>query len=217
MPFVMQVGRGSFFNSLPKNDKKEFCNYLHKPELPKSIHTISSCHKQAEISIGNTKIQALVDTGAEVNILLESNVPHHMRRIFHTPITLQPYDSIILTPKGQVTFNTTWNNATKRATWIFIDDKDLQGNPCNLIPCTLAESLGIISFNGSPRQVSAISCHNSGSQPENNEFKSHKSKTQPSTASILSKYENVFTGLGKLKAQPVHFHLKPNTRPTIQP
>ena len=184
---------------------------------PKSIHTISSCHKQAEIIIGNTKIQALVDTGAEVNILLESNVPHHIRRIFHIPITLQPYDSTIITPKGQVTFNTTWNIANKRATWIFIDDKDLQGNPCNLIPCTLAESLGITSFNESPRQVSAISCHNSGSQPKNHDFESLKSKTQPTTSIILSKYENFFAGLGKLKAQPVHFHLKANARPIIQP
>ena len=184
---------------------------------PKPLHTISSCHKQAEISIGNTKIQALVDTGAEVNILLESNVPYHIKRIFHTSITLQPYGSKIITPKGQITLDTTWNSATKRATWIVIDDNDLQGNPCNLISCTLAESLGIISFNGFPSQVSAISCHKNDNQPENNDFESLKSKTQPSTASILSKYENVFTGLGKLKAHPVHFHLKPNAKPIIQP
>ena len=116
---------------------------------PTPFHTISSCHKQAGISFGNTKIQALVDTGAKVNILVESNVPHHVRRIFHTPSTLQPYGSTIITPKGQITLDTTWNNATKRATWIVIDDNDLQGIPCNLISCTLAESLGIISFNGS--------------------------------------------------------------------
>ena len=149
---------------------------------PKPLHAISSCHKQAEISIRNTKIQALVDTGAEVNILLESNVPHHIRRIFHTPITLRPYGSKIITPKGQMTLDTTWNNATKRATWIVIDDNDLQGNPCNLISCTLAESLGIISFNRFPSQVSAISCHNRENQPENNDFESLKSKTQPSTS-----------------------------------
>ena len=124
------------------------------------------------------KIQALVDTGAEVNILLESNVPHHIRRIFHTPITLQPYGSKIITPKGQITLDTTWNKATKRATWIVIDDNDLQGNPCNLISCTLAESLGIISFNGFPSQVSAISCHSSDNQPENND-RALKAKLSP--------------------------------------
>ena len=144
-------------------------------------------------------------------------MPHHIRRIFHSPSTLQPYGSTIITPKGQITLDTTWNNATKRATWIVIDDNDLQGNPCNLISCTLAESLCIISFNGFPCQVSGMSCHNSDSQPQNNDFEILKSKTQPSTSSIFSKYESIFTGLGKLKAQPVRFDLKPNAKPIIPP
>ena len=43
------------------------------------------------------------------------------------------------------------------------------------------------------------------------------SSTHPSVANILAKYESVFAGLGKLKANPVHFHLKPNAKPGIQP
>ena len=179
-----------------------------KQNSPKQIHAVSSSHKQAEISIGKAKIQALIDTGAEVNILLESNVPKNIRRIFRTPVTLQPYGSAIITPKGQITLDTTWNNTTQKATWIVIGDKDLHGNPCNLISCKLAESLGLIFFNSPPSQVSAISSHNSQNQLCNNDFEDLKNKSQQSVASILSKYEDVYTGLGKLKASPVHFHLK---------
>ena len=164
-----------------------------------------------KISIGKAKIQALIDTGAEVNILLESNVPKNIRR------TLQPYGGAIITPKGQITLDTTWNNTTQKATWIVIGDKDLHGNPCNLTSCKLAESLGLISFNSLPSQVSAISSHNSQNQFCNNDFEDFKNKSQQSVAIILSKYEGVFTGLGKLKASPVHFHLKPNAKPIIQP
>ena len=188
-----------------------------KQDSPRQIHAISSSHKQAEINIGKTKIQALIDTGAEVNILLESSVPKNIRRIFRTPVTLQPYGSAIITPKGQITLDTTWNNTTQKATWIVIGDKDLHGNPCNLISCKLAESLGLISFNSHPCQVSAISSHSSQNQLCNNDFEDLKNKSQQSVASILSKYEDVFTGLGKLKASPVHFHLKPNAKPIIQP
>ena len=184
-------------------------------ESPKKIHTVSSSHKKAEISFGKTKIQALIDTGAEVNILLESNVPKNIKRIFRTPVTLQPYG--IITPKGQITLDTTWNDRTQKATWVVIGDQDLHGNPCNLISCTLAESLGIISFNGPPSQISAISSHSSQNQLGSNDFESLKNKSQQAIASILSKYEDVFTGLGKLKASPVHFHLKPNATPIIQP
>ena len=50
-----------------------------------------------------------------------------------------------------------------------------------------------------------------------NGFESLKSKTHPSITNILSKHEDVFNGLGKLKASPVHFHLKPEAKPIIQP
>ena len=36
---------------------------------------MSSFHKQTDTFISKTKSQALIDTGAEVNILLESKVP----------------------------------------------------------------------------------------------------------------------------------------------
>ena len=181
----------------------------------KELHTISSSRKKAEISIGKAKIQALIGTGAEVNILLESIVPKNIRRIFRTPVTLQPYGRAIITPKGEITLDTTWNNTTQKAPWIVIGGKDLHGNPYNLISCKLAESLGLISFNSPPSQVSAISSHNSQNKLCNNDFDNLENKSQQSVASTLSKYECVFAGLGNLKASLVHFHLKPNVK-TIQ-
>eukprot|EP00794_Sanderia_malayensis_P012521 gene12521-13805_t len=153
MPFAMYVvKRFIFLLSASKGlAKGVFTITSIKQDCPKEIDTISSSHKQAEISLGKAKIQALIDKSAEVNILLERKVPKNIRRIFGTSITPQPYGSSIITPKGQITLDTTWNNKTRKATWIVIDGRDLHGNPCNLISSTLAESLGrIISLNGNP-------------------------------------------------------------------
>ena len=47
------------------------------------------------------------------------------------------YDSILITVLRNL-------RANLRAIWVFIGDKDRQGNPYNLVSCTLAESSGII-------------------------------------------------------------------------
>ena len=177
---------------------------------------MSSSHKQTDIVIANTKTQALIDTGAEVNILLESKVPHHIKKIFKTPITLQPYGSKIITPIGQVTMDTKWGTSTTRATWVDVADKDLQGHACNLISCQLAEDLKIISFNKHSNELYALLSKQNQHQTANNDFEQLKTQVEPSVAYILSKYEEVFTGLGKMNADPVHFHLKCNAKPIIQ-
>ena len=96
---------------------------------PKQIHTITESPRKANLSIDHHQIEALFDTGAEVNILLEHEVPSYIKRIFRTPITLQPYGSNIITPKGQITLDTTWGNNTKKATWIIVDKMDLKRKP----------------------------------------------------------------------------------------
>ena len=176
---------------------------------------MSSSHKQTDIVIANTKTQALIDTGAEVNILLESKVPHHIKKIFKTPITLQPYGSKIIILKGQVTMDTKLGTSTTRATWVVVAEKDLQGHACNLISCQLAEDLKIISFNKHSNELYTLVSKQNQHQTANNDFQQLKTQVEPSVAYILSKNEEVFTGLGKLNADPVHFHLKCNAKPVI--
>ena len=68
-----------------------------KNTLPKQIHSITGSPRGAQLSIGNSQIEAIIDSGAEVNILLESKVPSHMKRIFRTPTTLQSDGSKVIT------------------------------------------------------------------------------------------------------------------------
>ena len=176
-----------------------------KGESLQAIHTLSNNHKTGEVLIGktNSKIQALIDTGAEVNILLESMVPPSIRRIFPTPVTLQPYGSSLIKPKGQITLDTTWHNKTMRATWVIIDDKDLCGKPCNLVSFALAESLGILSFNNPPHEVNSVlnsTIHNS--QTSKN-FYNLLNSTHPSVANRggSSTFSDILKG-SKYKTTP---------------
>ena len=100
---------------------------------------------------------------------------------------------------------------------VVVGDKDLFGQPCNLISCALAQSLGILSFNNPPSNVNNVSHHTSQSSQTSKDFHNLLSSTHPSVANILAKYESVFADLGKWKANPVHFHLKPDAKPVIQP
>ena len=190
-----------------------------KRESLQNLPTLSNSHKIAEVLIGTTKskIQVLVDTGSEVNILLESMVPPNVRRIFPTPITLQPYGSSLIKPKGKITLDTTWHKKPMRATWVVIGDKDLFGQLCILISCALAQALVILSFSNPQSNVNNISYHTSQSSKTSKDFHNLLSSTHPSVANILAKYESVFSGLGKLKTNLVHFHLKPDAKPVIQP
>lgn len=177
---------------------------------PKQIHTITESPKRTHLSVGHHKIEAIIDTGAEVNILLESEVPSHIKRIFRTPITLQPYGSKIITPKGQITLETTWGNATTNAKWVIVDNTDLKGSPSNLLPCKLTKSLGIISFHNPQHDIRTMTTRNI-------ELQKLQQQVTPDIASILSNYPRVFDGLGKLKADPVVLHLCPDAKPIIQP
>ena len=54
------------------------------------------------------KTHSMIDTGAEVSILLESKVPlSHIKKIFQTSITFQPYGSEIITSKGHIILDAT--------------------------------------------------------------------------------------------------------------
>ena len=209
--FCKACGRKGHFSTVCLSTKGEISTVSAiNATPPKQIHTITESPRKANLSIGQHQIEALIDTGAEVNILLEHEVPSYIKRIFRTPITLQPYGSKIITPKGQITLDTTWGNNTKKATWIVVDKMDLKGNPSNLLSCKLAESLGIITFHSPQSSIHAISTQNTA-------FQSLQKAVTPDIADILSKYSPVFDGLGKLNSDPVTLHLDPDAKPVIQP
>ena len=216
--FCNTCGKSGHFSTVcSKNSKSISTLGSHNSTLPAKVEMMSSSHKQTDIVIANKTTQALIDTGVEVNILLESKAPYHIKNSFKTSITLQPYGSKIITPKGQVTKDTKWGTSTTRAPWVVVADKDLHGHACNLISCQLAENLKIISFNKHCNKLYTLSSKQNQHHTTSNDFEQLKTQVEPSVAYILSKYEEVFTGLGKMNANPVHFHLKCNAKPVIQP
>ena len=131
---------------------------------------------------------------------------------------MQPYGSEIITPKGQIILDKTWGTTATRAKWAGVADQDLQGQSCNLISCQLAEKLKIISFNKHSNQLYTLLSKQNQCQTDNNDLEQLATQAPPpSVAHILPKYEDVFTDLGKMNANPVHFHLKCNAKPVIQP
>ena len=48
----------------------------------------------------------MIGTGAEANVILESQIPDKIRRLTKTHIQLQPYGSKLITSKGEFTAHT---------------------------------------------------------------------------------------------------------------
>ena len=194
-----------FFNFLFVNKGRNFEIISYELSATQNqIHTITKIHRMVQVSIGHI----IIDTGIEVNILLESEVPSLIKKIFRTPITLRPSGSKIITPKGQISFETTCGNAEK-TTWIIVVNMDLKGNPSNLLFCKFTESLRIISFHNPQNSINAFST-------QNLELQTLQEEVTPDESSIISSYFLVFDGLRKLKADPVVVHLRPDAKPIIQ-
>ena len=87
----------------------------------------------AKITLEGCQTRAMIDMSAEANVIMESQVPDKIRRLTKTHhIQLQPYDSKVITPKGEFTAYTHWRDKICKSTWIVVDDDDLPENPINL-------------------------------------------------------------------------------------
>lgn len=73
----------------------------------KDTHTTEKSNF-TNITLEGCQIRAMIDTGAEANVILESQVPDNIRRITKTHVQLQPYGSRLITPKGEFTTQTHW-------------------------------------------------------------------------------------------------------------
>ena len=84
----------------------------------------------------------MIDTGVEVNVILESQVPNKIRCIPKTRIQLQLYDSILIPPQDKFTAYVLWKKRKNESMWIDVDDNNLPGISINLISCYLAKWTG---------------------------------------------------------------------------
>eukprot|EP00112_Aurelia_sp_Birch-Aquarium-sp1_P010952 Seg2314.7 transcript_id=Seg2314.7/GoldUCD/mRNA.D3Y31 product="Transposon Tf2-3 polyprotein" pseudo=true protein_id=Seg2314.7/GoldUCD/D3Y31 len=157
--------------------------------------------KHAVLEINNHIITAMIDSGAEVNIILKDSVPENVT-ITPTAIMLTPYGSKPIKPLGQFLADTTWGKQRVPTTWIVLDNDYLQGKAENILSCHTAEQLEILKIQQTP-----IYSVQSLIKPDDNK----------STDQILEQFSPVFHGLGKLQAAPVKLYLKAEFKPVIQP
>ena len=92
-------GRKGHFSTVCLSTKEEISTVSAiNATPPKKIHTFTESPRKANVSIGHHQIEALIDTGAEVNILLEHEVPSHIKEFsvhpsLYSPMTLQSLSS----------------------------------------------------------------------------------------------------------------------------
>ena len=170
------------------------------------------------ITLEGCKIRFMIDTGAEANVIQESQVPNKIRRLTKTHIQLQPYGSKQITPKGELTAHTHWRDKKCKSTWIVVDDDDLPEKPINLVSCNLTESLGIITFNTPSMEIKGSLINSIGTKTVSSDDATELTKSvTPPIARIITQHPSVFHGLGKTKAEPIQLYITPNASPVIQP
>ena len=95
----------------------------------KDTHTQQKKSNFTNITLEGCQIRAMIDSGAEANVILESQVPDKIRRLIKTHIQLQPYGSKLITPKGEFTAHTHWRDKKCKSTWIVVDDVTSRKTP----------------------------------------------------------------------------------------
>ena len=135
-----------------------------------------------------------------VNIILRKWVPQDTI-IRSTTTSLLPFGSRPIKPLGEFTADTSWGPTTVQAIWIILDNNALEGKAENILSCQTAERLGILKIHDKPPNLT---------------YRLNTTSTE-STEKLISKYEDIFEGLGKLKAQPVTLYTNPDIKPVIQP
>ena len=159
----------------------------------------------------------MIDTGAEANIILENQVTDKIRHLTKTHIQLQPYGSKLIIPKGEFTAHTHWRDKKCKSTWIVVDDDDLPEKPINLVSCNLTESLGIIT-NTPSMEIKGSLINSMGTKTASTDDANELTKSvRPPIGHIITQHPSIFHGLGKMKAEPIQLHIKPNASPVIQP
>ena len=157
--------------------------------------------KTIQINIAGQPTNLMIDSGAEVNVILQKFVPPHVK-IAPTTVTLHPYGSVPIQPIGEFVAVASWGSVQIPARWIVLNNNALTGRAVNILSCSTAEDLGILTINRTPKLVAALD---------------NEPLIDPTTSTVLEQYPDVFTGLGKMKADPVTLYVKADTKPVIQP
>ena len=151
------------------------------------------------VLINDVEVEALVDTGADVNVISRQNALSLELQWKKSKTKLKPYGSKPLRVCGKLSGTVTFADKSIRSD-IFVVKENLE----SLLSGKTAETLGIISFN----TINAVT-----EQQDSNNIHDTDSKIDE----IVKKYPQVFEGIGKCKNRTIQLHLKDDVRPIIQP
>ncbi len=174
----------------PVQEKKETSDSTDEDYLYSVNNTKSP---KVNVTVCNHKFQATIDTGATVNVVDRSTYDK-MAGVKLEKTKVRAFTYSAETPVKFIgKFVSTIETRKRMAAATFY----VAETPCsgNLISSTTAQELGLISIH-----VNKVST-NSDSKIEN----------------IVTKYETLFTGLGKLKADPTKLNIDQEKTPRAQP
>lgn len=170
----------------------------------------------ASIKVGDSNVKVMIDTGASVNIIDETTFRRLKCRPSLTKCTISifPYGSRTPLPAlGKFTAMVESKSQLTTATFHV-----LKGNNGSLLGYGTASQLGLIkianALHMSPQQHDQLQ----GSHSTDSQRASACIKTDGNTIDdILSEYNDLFQGMGKLKDVQVKLHIKKDVTPVTQP
>lgn len=186
----------------------------------------------ADILIGHYTVTAIVDTGAQANVVpLRLLHPNLRAAIGPTTISIRPFGSDSIVPKGVLNASTEWKARKVTAKWIVLDDASLHRRIEPIISKSLAMQMGMIQLhpdlvkyepynaNTHRQNKPKYLFYSASTQKEPNIAPAPRSAPTPTTINWLNhpKYRSCFVGLGVMKDYKVKLYLKPNAKPFIAP
>lgn len=177
-------GRANLVDEVPPEDSDT--EYDYEPVFATgSVAALgSSKSPQTTVTVENTKIRMIIDTGANVNIIDRktwNQLPETVS-LDRVEIKIRPYNAPPLTIAGKLVATLTANGRTISDT-IYV----AEGASGNLLSRSAAEELGLVQF--------------------------HASVNSTTAASILDQYPNLTDGIGLLQDYKVHLFVDPDVPP----
>ena len=219
----------------PSTSSSESDGYLYsvqnepsKPTETLKIHRVTL--PQAKIKINNVNFPFMIDTGASINVMDENAFSKLQSHTVRNDIKLkQPRTKIYTygstTPLNVLGTFTTVVESHRRITFaMFYVVKAGNGS---LLSCKTAQELDLIRLNVSsidtkvnkyPSKAQSTPQHIKSTLPSITYLpKCLNTTNSPKTHDLVSRYQHLFQGVGKMRDVEITLHIDPNVPPVAQP
>lgn len=222
-------------DSASSSDSDEWLYTLHKGQqkptkTPSTIHRVNL--PQAKIKINNVNFKLMIDTGASINVLDENTFTKlqnagqvHQIKLTKPKTKIYAYGSKVpLSVLG--TFTTEVESRRRLTSATFYVVKEDHGS---LLSCKTAQELDLIKLNiNSVKQtkkalqkkhqsVEQYPVKSPRSTSDNCTIKCPATATSAKTRALVTEYQQLFQGVGKMKDVEIKLHIDPDVSPVTQP